>query len=44
MTKKMKVDVGEKVDSKEKHQAWQWFLQFVLESDALQGNPVKTHI
>jgi len=36
MTKKIKLDVGEKVDSEEKQQAWQWFLQFVKESDSLE--------
>ena len=38
MTKKIKLDVREKTDSQEKQQAWQWFLQFVRESDALKGN------
>lgn len=38
MTKKIKLDVREKTDSQEKQQAWQWFLQFVRESDALEGN------
>lgn len=38
MTKKIKLDVGEKTDSQEKQQAWQWFMQFVRESDALKGN------
>ncbi|XP_078370231.1 uncharacterized protein LOC144653970 [Oculina patagonica] len=36
MTKKIKLDVLEKVDSEEKQQAWQWFLQFVKESDSLE--------
>ena len=38
MTKKITLDVREKTDSQEKQQAWQWFLQFVRESDALKGN------
>ena len=38
MTKKIKVDVGVKMDSEEKQQTFQWFLQFVKESGELEGN------
>lgn len=37
MIKKIKVDDYEKMDSEEKKQAFQWFLQFVRESDTVEG-------